>query len=233
MRRRNPVCKYDIPKGLIEHGNGLRYTMGMARKRALVVDDSKSARVILSRMLEKYDIEVDMAEAAEQAIEYLKNNRPDAIFMDHLMPGMDGLQAVQTIKGNPQTAMIPIMMYTSQEGELYVGTGARSGSDGRAAETGAPGRRLESFVRITFIAGPARHDRAGAGAGGTWAEPAAECRSRRAPRAAAAAAPGVDWGRRVETAVKDQAVDVRRFIVASLDSFASRIVSDVRDSLPA
>ena len=60
----------------------------MARKSALVVDDSKSARVILSRMLEKYDIEVDMAESAEQAIEYLKSNRPDAIFMDHLMPGM-------------------------------------------------------------------------------------------------------------------------------------------------
>src|SRR5258708_22473610 len=92
----------------------------MARKSALVVDDSKSARVILSRMLEKYDIEVDMAESAEQAIEYLKSNRPDAIFMDHLMPGMDGLQAVQAIKGNPQTAMIPIIMYTSQEGGLYV-----------------------------------------------------------------------------------------------------------------
>jgi len=102
----------------------------MARKRALVVDDSKSARVILSRMLEKYDIEVDMAEAAEQAIEYLKHNRPDAIFMDHLMPGMDGLQAVQAIKGNPQTAMIPIMMYTSQEGELYVGQARALGAMG-------------------------------------------------------------------------------------------------------
>src|SRR5277367_5483748 len=104
--------------------------MDMARKRALVVDDSKSARVILSRMLEKYDIEVDMAEAAEQAIEYLKSNRPDAIFMDHLMPGMDGLQAVQAIKSNPQTAMIPIMMYTSQEGELYVGQARALGAMG-------------------------------------------------------------------------------------------------------
>ena len=102
----------------------------MARKSALVVDDSKSARVILSRMLEKYDIEVDMAESAEQAIEYLKSNRPDAIFMDHLMPGMDGLQAVKAIKGNPQTAMIPIMMYTSQEGELYVGQARALGAMG-------------------------------------------------------------------------------------------------------
>src|SRR5216683_592703 len=102
----------------------------MARKRALVVDDSKSARVILSRMLEKYDIEVDMAESAEQAIEYLNSNRPDAIFMDHLMPGMDGLQAVKAIKSNALTATIPIMMYTSQEGELYVGQARALGAMG-------------------------------------------------------------------------------------------------------
>jgi hypothetical protein len=48
-----------------------------------------------------------------------------------------------------------------------------------------------------------------------------------------AATASVDWGRRLETAIKDQSVDVRRFIVATLDSFASRIVSDVRDSIPA
>ena len=36
------------------------------------------------------------------------------------MPGMDGFQAVQAIKNNPLTATIPIMMYTSQEGELYL-----------------------------------------------------------------------------------------------------------------
>jgi hypothetical protein len=51
--------------------------------------------------------------------------------------------------------------------------------------------------------------------------------------AAAAAGAAADWGRRLETAVKAQSADVRRFIVASLDSFASRIVSDLRDSMPA
>src|SRR4030088_1817978 len=131
MRRRESV-RYvrHCPDSAPSASKGLRYTIDMARKRALVVDDSKSARVILSRMLEKYDIEVDMAESAEQSIEYLKHNRPNAIFMDHLMPGMDGLQAVQAIKGNPQTAMIPIMMYTSQEGELYVGQARALGAMG-------------------------------------------------------------------------------------------------------
>ena len=93
----------------------------MGAKRALIVDDSKSARLFLARVLENYDIDVDSAESAEAAIDYLGSNRPDVIFMDHLMPGMDGLQAVQAIKNNPLTATIPIMMYTSQEGELYLG----------------------------------------------------------------------------------------------------------------
>jgi CheY-like chemotaxis protein len=200
----------------------------MARKRALVVDDSKSARVILSRMLEKYDIEVDMAEAAEQAIEYLKNNRPDAIFMDHLMPGMDGLQAVQAIKGNPQTAMIPIMMYTSQEGELYVGQARALGAMGVLPKQVRPVDVSKVLYELHLL--PDRRD---------LTEPAlAPVELEGTPpleRAAAAAraAPGIDWGRRLESAVKDQAADVRRFIVASLDSFASRIVSDVRSSIPA
>src|ERR1700722_6847011 len=92
----------------------------MTGRRALVVDDSRSARAFLTRILERYELAVDGVESAEQAIEYLTHQRPDVIFMDHLMPGMDGFQAVQTIKENPLTATIPILMYTSQEGELYL-----------------------------------------------------------------------------------------------------------------
>ncbi len=99
-------------------------------KRALIVDDSKSARLSLARTLEKHAIEVDTAESAEQALEYLWTHRPDAIFMDHNMPGMDGLQAVQAIKNNPRTATIPIMMYTSQEGELYLSQARALGAIG-------------------------------------------------------------------------------------------------------
>jgi CheY-like chemotaxis protein len=102
----------------------------MSSKRALVVDDSKSARAFLSRILERHEIAVDAAESAEAAIDYLTRNRPDVIFMDHMMPGMDGFQAVQTIKNNPRTAQIPILMYTSQEGDLYLGQARALGAEG-------------------------------------------------------------------------------------------------------
>jgi CheY-like chemotaxis protein len=201
----------------------------MARKRALVVDDSKSARVILSRMLEKYDIEVDMEESAEQAMEYLKNNRPDAIFMDHLMPGMDGLQAVQAIKGNPQTAMIPIMMYTSQEGELYVGQARALGAMGVLPKQVRPVDVSKVLYELHLM--PDRRDMTEPGLLPVELEDGAPVEKK--PAAIGAATSAVDLGRRIELALKDQAVDVRRFIVASLDSFAARIVSDVRDSMPA
>jgi CheY-like chemotaxis protein len=107
-------------------------------KRALIVDDSRSARVILSRMLEQHGLTVDTAESAEQALDYLQRNRPDVIFMDHLMPGMDGFQAVQTIKADPLTATIPLMMYTSQEGELYVSQARALGAVGVLPKTVRP-----------------------------------------------------------------------------------------------
>ena len=107
-------------------------------KRALIVDDSRSARIILSRMLEQNGLTVDTAESAEQALEYLQRSRPDVIFMDHLMPGMDGFQAVQAIKSDPLTATIPLLMYTSQEGELYVSQARALGAVGVLPKTVRP-----------------------------------------------------------------------------------------------
>src|SRR5258708_10899592 len=190
----------------------------MARKRALVVDDSKSARVILSRMLEKYDIEVDMAESAEQAIEYLKNKRHDAIFMDHLMAGMDGLQAVKAIKGNPQTAMIPIMMYTSQEGELYVGQARALGAMGVLPKQVRPVDVSKVLYELHLL--PDRRD---------MGEPAlapVELEGGKPVERTPAAGATVDWGRRVESAVRDQAARVPPLIVPNPDSFALPILND-------
>ena len=100
------------------------------RKTALVVDDSKTAQNVLRKILETHDLDVATAESAEDAIDYLTDSRPDIIFMDHEMPGMDGFEAVSAIKDNPATATIPIMMYTAQQGELYVGQARALGAIG-------------------------------------------------------------------------------------------------------
>jgi len=93
----------------------------MAIKNALLVDDSKVARFALSKLLESRDMEVNMAGSAEEALDFLNNdNRPDVIFMDHLMPGMNGVEAIKAIKGNPDTAAIPIIMCTSKKSSNFM-----------------------------------------------------------------------------------------------------------------
>ncbi|WP_372964539.1 response regulator [Marinobacter sp.] len=92
----------------------------MAIKNALLVDDSKVARFALSKLLESRNMEVNMAGSAEEALDFLKHHTaPDVIFMDHLMPGMNGVEATKAIKSNPDTAGIPIIMCTSKKSSSF------------------------------------------------------------------------------------------------------------------
>jgi len=89
-------------------------------KNALIVDDSRLACKVMSNMLDSMDIDSVAVYSAEEALEYLKNNLPDIIFLDHTMPGMDGLEMIKLIKSNPNTATVPVLMYTAKQGDVYV-----------------------------------------------------------------------------------------------------------------
>ncbi|HEY5807993.1 MAG TPA: response regulator [Povalibacter sp.] len=209
----------------------------MTAKRALIVDDSRSARVILSRMLEAYDLQVDAAESAEQALEYLRQERPDVIFMDHLMPGMDGFQAIQAIKSNPDTATIPVMMYTSQEGELYVSQARALGAVGVLPKTVKPGDVSRVLYQLHLL--PERRD-AQPGLLTPESEPALERPTRPQP-AATKTAPSVHIDRttqaqlgELETAIRNAIApalreynaELRRYIAASMEVLSRKITAE-------
>jgi CheY-like chemotaxis protein len=189
----------------------------MPGKRALVVDDSKSARVVLSRMLERYGIMVDSADSAESALEYLKGGRPDVIFMDHLMPGMDGLQAVREIKAKPELSAIPIMMYTSQEGEIYGGQARASGAVGVLPKSIRPIDVTKALYQLQLL--PDRRD-AMPSALEIVNGPTGEAPS------VSAASPGTPPS--VEAMLKEQSLELRRFMVSTLDTWTHRIVGELR-----
>ena len=90
-------------------------------QQALIVDDSKTSAAVLGKMLRKHQMEVVKVESAEEALELLVDNRPSIIFMDHMMPGMDGFEAVKAIRATPALSAIPIVMHTSKTGDIYVG----------------------------------------------------------------------------------------------------------------
>ena len=97
--------------------------------RALVVDDSQIARYMLSGQLADLGFKVDLADSAESALARLERGLPDVVFMDHLLPGIDGLEAVRRLRGQTRTASLPIIMYTSQDGEGYVDRARDAGAN--------------------------------------------------------------------------------------------------------
>jgi CheY-like chemotaxis protein len=198
----------------------------MGAKRALIVDDSKSARLFLARVLEKYDIDVDSAESAEAAIDYLVSNRPDVIFMDHLMPGMDGLQAVQQIKNDPRTATIPIMMYTSQEGELYLGQARALGAIGVLPKQIKPTDVSKVLYELHLV--PDRR---------TPEQSSFTALNVRLEAGTAEAASGPLSKPLTDSTLREHFAELRRALVAGVDTQTERITAEVRalllESLPA
>lgn len=81
--------------------------------RILVVDDDPNSRKIVELMLQSQGYELGFVENGQEAVIEAERQRPDLIFMDMLMPVLDGKQAVALLKQNPRTASIPVVALTA------------------------------------------------------------------------------------------------------------------------
>ena len=75
--------------------------------------------MLLTKILKKMEVHCEQATSGEDAISQLSWYHPDFIFLDHLMPGMDGFETLKVLKKNPDTQNIPVIMYTSQHAHRY------------------------------------------------------------------------------------------------------------------
>ncbi len=98
-------------------------------KKILIADDEKSVRLLVRKLLSK-DYIVLSAKDGEVAVEMSRSQKPDLILMDILMPKMDGYTACHTIKRDPVTKVIPIVMLTGLGYELNVKLSKEMGADG-------------------------------------------------------------------------------------------------------
>jgi CheY-like chemotaxis protein len=99
------------------------------RLKALVVDDSKLACFVLGRMLERQGFDVELAHSAEQALDTIEQLRPAVVFMDHLMSGMSGIEAVRKLRGKASCEQVPVVMYTSQGGAEFEAEARAAGAN--------------------------------------------------------------------------------------------------------
>lgn len=99
----------------------------LTRLKALVVDDSATIRYYIGVKLSSFNIEIEQAESAEQAFELLKERKYLCVFLDVMMPGMDGYEACKYLRKN-MNLTLPIVMVTSRDSPFDKMRGQISGS---------------------------------------------------------------------------------------------------------
>lgn len=113
--------------------------------RMLVIDDSATIVALLSRMLRQNGYTVLEAEDAEKGVEIARTQAPELIFLDIVLPGMDGFAALRQLRRDPLTRDMPIIMISGNEQateQFYV---HRIGADDFMKK---PFARAEVFARI-------------------------------------------------------------------------------------
>ena len=92
------------------------------KKRVLIIDDEENVLSLVSATLgydERFDIAV--ARNGKEALEAAKNEVPDLVILDMLMPIMDGFQVCQALKNDPPTAHVKVIMLTAMAQEADMG----------------------------------------------------------------------------------------------------------------
>lgn len=98
--------------------------------KVMIIDDSSTIRKSAEIFLRPSGCEVILAEDGFEAMSKIVDNQPNIIFIDIVMPRLDGYQACMLIKKNPFYQSIPIIMLSSKDGLFDKARGRIAGSDG-------------------------------------------------------------------------------------------------------
>jgi len=80
----------------------------------LVVDDEDAIRTVLRLILVRAGYDVTEAESGEGALRKVREEKPDLILLDVMMPGMDGFSVCERLRADPETADLPIIMLSAR-----------------------------------------------------------------------------------------------------------------------
>ncbi|MGZ8290463.1 MAG: response regulator [Telluria sp.] len=100
----------------------------MPIQKILIVDDSPTERYYLTDILVRNGFTVTTAENGEEALARIKEDKPELILMDVVMPGANGFQVTRAIARDPELADVPIIICSSKNQETDRIWGLRQGA---------------------------------------------------------------------------------------------------------
>lgn len=117
--------------------------------KILIVDDEPSIRQLVRFNLEKEGFSCLEAEDGLTCLEIVRREKPDLIVLDIMLPGQDGFEVCRTLKAQPATAGIPIVMLTAKAEEIDTILGLEMGADDYMTKPFSP-RELVARIKAVL-----------------------------------------------------------------------------------
>ncbi|MEI8195477.1 MAG: response regulator transcription factor [Phycisphaerae bacterium] len=99
------------------------------RKKILIVDDERDLVELIGLNLQRNGYDVVTAHDGATGLELARRQHPDLIVLDVMMPGLSGRDVTMALKGDPETATMPILMLTAKTEETDIIVGLSMGAD--------------------------------------------------------------------------------------------------------
>ncbi|MCC7516006.1 MAG: twitching motility response regulator PilG [Pseudomonadales bacterium] len=120
----------------------------------MIIDDSKTIRRTAETLLEKAGCKVVTATDGFDALAKIADTRPDLIFVDIMMPRLDGYQTCALIKNNSEFKSTPVIMLSSKDGLFDKAKGRIVGSDQYLTKPFSKNELLAAIEQHTNISAP-------------------------------------------------------------------------------
>ena len=120
----------------------------MAQPKILIVEDDPNIVKLVRYNLEKENFSVRSSRSGEEALKIAKEELPDLIILDLMLPGMDGFEVCKNLKKNPNLVSIPMLMLTARGEEVDRVVGLELGADDYVTKPFSP---RELILRVKAI----------------------------------------------------------------------------------
>jgi DNA-binding response OmpR family regulator len=125
--------------------------------RLLVVEDDHDIAHLLSHSLGRAGFFVDLLHSGAEVLPAMRRTLPDLVLLDLMLPGLDGLEICRTLRGDPRTAAVPIIMLTARAEESDRIVGLELGADDYITKPFSPNEvvaRVRALLRRAHRAVP-------------------------------------------------------------------------------
>ena len=101
----------------------------MARKTVFIVEDEEDILELMTYVFIKNGFNVSASSSGKEALELIKEQPPDIVILDLMLPDLDGLEVCQAIRSRAEQAALPIIMVTARSEERDILVGLEAGAD--------------------------------------------------------------------------------------------------------